>query len=181
MEPFKVHYQTVVLPKVQSELKITNIMSLPKLVKVVINVGVGEAVVNKHVVEKVQEQISLIAGQKAVPRLAKKSIASFKLRKGLAIGVKVTLRSENMYLFLAKLINVVIPRIKDFKGINDRAIDSSGNLNLGFTEQTIFPEIDFESIDKYRGLQVTLVVKNSSKEKGKKFFEILGIPFSKNI
>lgn len=179
MDSFKTFYTQTVLPTVQKDLGIKNIMAAPKLVKVVINVGVGEAVVNKNVIEKVQEQLTLIAGQKAVQRKARKSISSFKLRKGLPIGVKATLRGDVMFSFLAKLVHVVIPRIKDFRGISDSALDQAGNLNIGFTEQTIFPEIDFESIDKYRGLQVTLVVKNANKETGKKFFEHLGIPFKK--
>lgn len=179
MEQFKDFYYNTVLKNTAKELGIKNPMALPRLVKVVINVGVGEAVSNKNVLEKVIEQVSSIAGQKAVPRKARKSISTFKLRKGLPIGVMVTLRGNNMFAFIEKLVKIVIPRIKDFRGIDDKSIDDRGNLNLGFTEQTIFPEIDFESIDKYRGLQVTIVTQAKNKEHGKKLLEELGIPFKK--
>jgi len=176
---FRDYYNQEVRKKLMEELKIKNIMALPKVVKAVINVGAGEAVDSKGVLEKIQEQLGLITGQKPVITKAKKSISAFKIRQGLPIGVKVTLRNEKMYSFLEKLIKIVIPRIKDFRGIADKNIDQGGNLNLGFPEQTIFPEIDFDKIDKSRGLEVTLVTNAKSKEKGKKLFELLGVPFKK--
>ncbi len=176
---FKDFYMTEVAPKLTKEFGVSNVMAVPKIVKISINVGAGEAVTNKNVIEKIQEQISTIAGQKAMITKAKTSVSAFKIRKGLAIGVKVTLRGKKMYHFLEKLIKIVIPRLKDFRGINESNVDQNGNLNIGFPEQIIFPEIDFDKIDKIRGLQVTVVTTAKNKEKGKKLFEMLGIPFKK--
>lgn len=174
---FKDYYNQEVKKKLMDDLKVANIMAVPKIVKVVINVGAGEAVSSKGVLEKIQEQMSIIAGQKAVITKAKKSVSAFKIRLGLPIGVKTTIRGKKMYSFLEKLIKIVIPRLKDFRGIADNNIDQHGNLNLGFTEQTIFPEIDYDKIDKIRGLQVTVVTTARSKEKGRKLFEALGVVF----
>jgi len=174
---FKTFYQNEVKPKLMKELGIKNPMAVPKVEKIVLNVGAGEAVTNKGVLEKIQEQISLISGQKAVITKARKSISAFKIRKGIPIGVKVTLRGKRMYHFLEKLIKIVIPRLKDFRGINLKSLDPAGNLNLGFSEQTIFPEIDFDKIDKIRGLQVTIVTNAKDKKKAEKLFQFLGIPF----
>ncbi len=165
--------------KLKKELNLKNIMAVPKLIKISINVGAGEAVTNKNVIEKIQEQMSTIAGQKSIITKARTSVSAFKIRKGLAIGVKVTLRGKRMYQFLEKMIKIVIPRLKDFRGVSESNIDQNGNLNIGFPEQIIFPEIDFDKIDKIRGLQVTVVTNAKSKEKGKKLFEMLGIPFKK--
>ncbi|MEK7110169.1 MAG: 50S ribosomal protein L5 [Patescibacteria group bacterium] len=176
---FKDYYNQEVAPKLTKELGVKNIMAVPKIIKIAINVGAGEAVTNKNVIEKIQEQISIIAGQKSIITKARTSVSAFKIRKGLAIGVKVTLRGKRMYHFLEKLIRIVIPRLKDFRGIPDSNIDQNGNLNIGFPEQIIFPEIDFDKIDKIRGLQVTVVTNAKNKEKGKKLFEMLGIPFTK--
>ena len=165
--------------KLKKELNLKNIMAVPKLIKISINVGAGEAVTNKNVIEKIQEQMSTIAGQKSIITKARTSVSAFKIRKGLAIGVKVTLRGKRMYQFLEKMIKIVIPRLKDFRGVSESNIDQNGNLNIGFPEQIIFPEIDFDKIDKIRGLQVTVVTNAKNKEKGKKLFEMLGIPFKK--
>lgn len=154
-------------------------MAVPKITKVVINVGAGEAVQNKNVLDKIQEQIGWISGQKPIITKARKSVSAFKIRKGLPIGAKVTLRGFAMYEFLQKLISIVMPRMRDFRGIDDSVIDSYGNMNLGFTEQTLFPEIEFDRIDKSRGLQVTIVTTATTKEQGKKLFEAFGIPFKK--
>jgi large subunit ribosomal protein L5 len=153
----KEQYDKDIKSKLRTELKIENVMATPKLIKVVINVGAGEAATNKNVLDKIQEQIGWISGQKPVITKARKSVSAFKIRQGLAIGVKVTLRGEQMYVFLDKLISIVMPRIRDFRGIGDSTVDQSGNMNLGFTEQTIFPEIEFDKIDRIRGLQVTIV------------------------
>lgn len=163
--------------KLMKELNLDNPMKTPKVQKIVLNMGVGESVVNKNAVKNAQEQLTQIAGQKAVITLARKSISAFKIRKGFPIGVKVTLRGKRMEYFLEKLVKIIIPRIRDFRGIDDSNIDKSGNLNLGFYEQTIFPEIEYDKIDKIRGLQVTLVTNTKEKESGKKLFQILGIPF----
>jgi len=176
---FQEFYNLEVAPKLTKELGVKNVMAVPKMIKISINVGAGEAVTNKNVIEKIQEQISTIAGQKSIVTKARTSVSAFKIRKGLAIGVKVTLRGKRMYHFIEKLIKIVIPRLKDFRGIPENNIDQNGNLNLGFPEQIIFPEIDFDKIDKIRGLQVTVVTNAKNKERGKKLFEMLGIPFMK--
>ncbi len=179
MTTFKDYYNQEIKKKLKEELSLKNHMAVPNVKKIVINVGAGEAATNKGVLEKIQEQLSWISGQKAIVTKARKSVSAFKIRKGLPIGVKVTLRGAKMYFFLEKLIKIVIPRIRDFRGVGENSIDQHGSLNLGFTEQTIFPEIDFDKIDKVRGLQVTIVTDAGTKEKGRKLFETLGIPFKK--
>ncbi|TRZ52341.1 50S ribosomal protein L5 [bacterium] len=176
---FKDYYNQEVAPKLTKELGVKNVMAVPRIIKIALNVGAGEAVTNKNVIEKIQEQITTISGQKAMITKAKVSVSAFKIRKGLPIGVKVTLRGKRMYHFLEKLIRIIIPRLKDFRGVSEKSIDQNGNLNIGFPEQTIFPEIDFDKIDKIRGLEVTVVTNARSHEKGKKLFEMLGIPFKK--
>lgn len=173
-------YTKEIKPKLQQELKIDNVMSVPKITKIVINVGAAEAVQNKNVLDKIQEQLGWISGQKPIVTKARKSISAFKIRKGLPIGVKVTLRGQSMYNFLTKLITIVIPRIRDFRGIDESTIDSYGNMNLGFGEQTLFPEIEFDKIDKQRGLQVTIVTTAQRRDHGKKLFEEFGFPFKKS-
>jgi len=157
-----------------------NVMEAPRILKIVLNVGVGEAVSNKNVLDKVVEQLTTISGQKPVVTRARKSVSAFKIRKGLPIGVKVTLRNERMFSFLEKLVRIVIPRLRDFRGIQEKNVDQNGNLNLGFTEQTIFPEIDFDKVDKIRGLEVTIVTNARDHQRGKKLFELLGVPFKKS-
>jgi len=179
MSTFKDYYNSEVRKKLMSELKIGNPMAVPKIEKVVINVGAGEVTTNKGALEKIQEQLSWIAGQKPVVTKARKSVSAFKIRAGLAIGAKVTLRGKNMYDFVEKMIKIVIPRLRDFRGIKDSCVDEHGNLNVGFTEQTIFPEVDFDNVGKIRGLQVTVVTNATNKTAGRKLFEILGIPFVK--
>ncbi|MFA6080929.1 MAG: 50S ribosomal protein L5 [Patescibacteria group bacterium] len=176
---FQEFYNQEVAEKLKKELNLKNVMAVPRIIKISINVGAGEAVTNKNVIEKIQEQISTIAGQKSIITKARTSVSAFKIRKGLAIGVKVTLRGKRMYQFLEKMIKIVIPRLKDFRGVSENNIDQNGNLNIGFPEQIIFPEIDFDKIDKIRGLQVTVVTNAKDKEKGKKLFEMLGVPFKK--
>jgi len=176
---FKEYYNQEIKKKIMGELGLKNPMEVPKVLKIVINVGAGEAVDSKGVLEKIREQISLISGQKPIITKARKSISAFKIRMGLPIGVKVTLRGEKMYSFLQKLITVVIPRLRDFRGISAKSVDPAGNLNLGFTEQIIFPEIDFDKIDKIRGLEVSVVTNAKDHKKGKALFEALGIPFKK--
>lgn len=172
-------YNSDIKPQLKKEYKIANDFAVPMVQKIVVNVGAGEAVVNKKVIEKIQEQIELITGQKTVVTKARRSIAAYKIRKGLPIGVKVTLRGKRMYYFLEKLLKVVLPRLRDFRGIPNSAVDQHGNLNLGFTEQTIFPEIDYDKVDKLRGLEVTVVTSTRNREHGRKLFELLGVPFQK--
>lgn len=176
----KEKYNQEIKGKLKDELKVDNVMAIPKITKVVVNVGAGEAAQTKNVLDKISEQISWISGQKPVITKARKSVSAFKIRKGLPIGVKVTLRNEKMYDFLEKLISIVMPRLRDFKGIDESAIDQAGNLNLGLTEQTLFPEVEFDKIDKIRGLQITVVTTATTKEQGRKLFELFGVPFKKN-
>lgn len=177
---FKDYYNSEIKKKLIEELKLKNVMEAPRILKIVVNVGVGEAVSNKNVLDKVVEQVTTISGQKPVVTRARKSVSAFKIRKGLPIGVKVTLRNERMYSFLEKLVRIVIPRLRDFRGIQEKNVDQNGNLNLGFTEQTIFPEIDFDKVDKIRGLEVTIVTNARDHQRGKKLFELLGVPFKKS-
>lgn len=167
------------LEKMKSEFGVSNTYAVPRVLKISINVGAGEAVTQKNVTEAIAKQLGIIAGQKAVVTKARKSVSAFKIREGLPIGVKVTLRGKRMTAFLDKLIHIVIPLLKDFRGVKRTCVDKSGNLNLGFPEQTIFPEIDFDAIDKLRGLQVTIATNARTYERGIKLFEILGIPFTK--
>lgn len=176
---FKEYYFQEVRPKLAKKMGLTNLMAVPQVVKIVVNVGAGEAVVNRGVLEKISEQISLITGQKPVITKAKKAVSAFKIRKGFPIGVKVTLRREKMYHFLEKIIKIILPRLRDFRGVSIKSLDKSGNLNLGFREQIIFPEIDFDKIDKIRGLQVTIVTNASDMNQGRLLFEELGIIFKK--
>lgn len=175
----KDQYTKEIKPKLMTELAIKNPMAAPRILKVVLNVGAGEAVANKNAIEKIQEQITLIAGQKSVVTKAKKSVSAFKIRMGQPIGVKVTLRGKEMYSFLEKLVTIVLPRLRDFRGIAESCVDQHGNLNIGFTEQTIFPEIEFDKVDKIRGLQVTVVTTAGDKTKGLKLFTLMGVPFKK--
>lgn len=176
---FKEFIKTEVRPAVMKEMNLKNEFEVPNVVKVVLNVGAGEAVSNKGSIAKIQEQLGMIAGQKAVVTKARRSVSAFKIRQGLPIGVKVTLRGERMYSFLHKMITIVLPRLRDFRGIEISCVDNHGNLNIGFTEQTLFPEIEYDKIDKLRGLQVTVVTTARSHAKGKLFFEKLGVLFKK--
>lgn len=173
-------YNKEVAKDLQKDLGIKNVHAVPKISKVVLNVGVGEAVMNKNAVARVAEDIALIAGQKPVIAQARKSISAFKIRKGLPIGVKVTLRGNNMYTFLEKLFKIVMPRIRDFRGIPDTSFDGNGNLNIGITDQTLFPEIDYDKIDKIRGLEVTIVTTAQNDEHAKALFDKLGLKFKEN-
>jgi len=173
----KDEYNKKIKGQLKKEFGIKNDFAVPRVTKAVINVGVGEAVSNKNAINRVKEQIRLIAGQNVVVTKARKSIAAYKIRKGLPIGVKVTLRRKRMYYFLEKLIRVILPRKRDFRGISSTSVDQHGNLNIGFTEQTIFPEIEYDKIDKLRGLEITVVTSVKDHDKGKKLFELLGIPF----
>ncbi len=173
-------YKDEIVPKLQEEFNLGNSLSLPTIEKIVLNMGLAEALSNKDVLEKAKEQLATIAGQRPVVRKARKSISSFKLIEGDPIGVMVTLRGKRAWQFLEKFIAIVIPRVRDFRGLLLSKFDQSGNYSLGLTEQIIFPEVDYSKIDKARGLVVTIAVKNSNKQKSHRLFELLGIPFSKN-
>jgi large subunit ribosomal protein L5 len=170
-------YTKEIVEALQKDLGIKNIHAVPRISKVVLNVGVGEASQNKKIIDKVVEEVALIAGQKPVIALARKSVSAFKIRKGQPIGVKVTLRGKNMYVFLEKLFKVVLPRIRDFRGLRGTSFDGSGNLNIGITDQTLFPEIDYDKIDKIRGVEVTIVTTAQNNENARKLFEKLGLIF----
>lgn len=163
--------------KLMEEFGIKNPLALPKVEKIVISVGLGEAKDNQGVLDKVIQYLTAISGQKPVTTYAKKSISAFKVAKGQPVGLMVTLRGDRMYSFLDKLINIVLPKVRDFKGISEKAFDGMGNLNLGIREQVIFPEVDYKSVDKIRGLAVTVVTKSKDKEQGKRLLELLGMPF----
>ncbi len=176
---YKDFYSKEHLQKVTKDFGVENIFAVPRITKIVVNVGAGEAVTNKNVVGEIAKQLGIITGQKAVITKARRSVSAFKIREGLPIGVKVTLRGKRKAVFLDKLIHIIVPVLKDFRGVKESCVDNHGNLNLGFTEQTIFPEIDYDAIDKVRGLQITVTTDARSHEKGRKLFEILGIPFAK--
>lgn len=162
-----------------SELGIKNEMAIPKLRKIVVNMGTGESLRNKEMAQKLQSDLAAITGQKPAIRAARVSIAGFNLRAGQPVGLTVTLRGERMYQFLDKLISVVLPRLRDFRGVSTRSFDQNGNYSIGFSEHTIFPEIDITKTDHPRGMEVTIVSNAGSKEKGQRLLELLGMPFEK--
>ncbi len=173
-------YRASVVDILKNELKVKNIHQVPKIEKVIINVGAGEAIQNIKCLEVIQDYMKDIAGQKPVVRKAKKSIASFKLREGQPIGVKVTLRRKMMYDFLERLINTALPRVRDFKGIPNKSFDGRGNYTLGIKEQLVFPEVNYEKIDQVRGMNITIVTTAKTDEEGKLLLSSLGLPFRKN-
>lgn len=172
-------YLNEVQKKLQDELGIKNKLAVPKLEKVVISIGLGEAKEDKSILDKVLIYVGALAGQKPIVTLAKKSISTFKVSIGQPVGVMVTLRGEKMFSFLDKLFNIVLPKVRDFRGIADNAFDGMGNFNLGLREQTIFPEVDYKSVDKTRGMAITIVTTAKNKDEGKKLLEYLGMPFKK--
>lgn len=173
-------YQQELRSQIQKDLGITNVMAVPRLVKIVVSLSTTEALNDKKVLDLASEQIGLITGQKPVIKNAKKSVAAFKLREGQPIGVMVTLRSKKMYEFLEKMIRIVFPRVRDFRGISNTSFDGKGNYSIGFKEQIVFPEIEYSKIDKIRGLEVTIVTSGKSDEKGRALLKALGMPFAKN-
>jgi large subunit ribosomal protein L5 len=173
------YYRESVVPALKREFGLGNVMQVPRLQKIVVNMGLGEAIQNIKVLESAVEELSRITGQKAVITRAKRSIASFKLREGMPIGCMVTLRRERAYEFLDRLINVALPRVRDFKGISPRGFDGRGNFTLGIREQLIFPEIDIEKIDKVKGLNITIVTSARTDEEGRALLTALGMPFRK--
>ncbi len=175
----KEKYYKEVVPALMEELGLDNIMEVPRIEKVVLNIGVGEGKENAKALEAAARDLAVIAGQKPIIRRARKSVAGFRLRKGQPIGVKVTLRGDRMWAFLDRLINIALPRVRDFRGISPHAFDGRGNYSLGFREQLVFPEIDYDKIDKVRGLQVTIVTTAETDEEAYKLLEKLGMPFRK--
>ena len=179
MARLKDQYIKELAPKLQSDLQLGNVMEVPRVEKVVINMGLGEAIQNIKVLESAVDELSRITGQKAVITKAKRSIATFKLREGMPIGCMVTLRRERAYEFLDRLINVALPRVRDFKGVSPRGFDGRGNYTLGIREQLIFPEIDLEKIDKVKGLNISIVTSARTDEEGRALLTALGMPFRK--
>lgn len=173
-------YQKEAILKLKEEFNLKNDLAVPLLEKIVINSGIADAITNKEVVDKVKDQLAQISGQQPKVTKAKKAISSFKLTKGDIIGVAVTLRGKRAWHFLEKFISIVIPRMRDFRGVPQSKFDRFGNYTFGLAEQIVFPEIDYSKIDKIRGLSVTIVFKNSDIEKSKRFFELLGLPLQKN-
>lgn len=179
MARLKDYYNSSVAPAMMKKFGYKSVMQIPKLDKVVINVGAGEARENSKVIDAIMNDIATITGQKPVVCRAKKSVANFKLREGMPIGVKVTLRSEKMYEFVDKLFNVDFPRVRDFRGINPNSFDGRGNYSTGIKEQLIFPEIEYDKIDKVRGMDINFITTAKTDEEAKELLSLLGAPFAK--
>ena len=171
-------YKTEIAPALMKEFNYKSVMQIPKLDKIVVNVGAGDAKENSKVIENVISDLTLITGQKAVPTTAKKSVANFKLRQGMKIGVKVTLRGERMYEFMDRLFNFALPKVRDFKGINPNAFDGRGNYALGLKEQLIFPEIEYDKVDKVRGMDICFVTTAGTDEEARALLAKFGAPFA---
>ena len=170
-------YNEVVVPKLMKELEIKNIMDCPKLEKIIVNMGVGEATQNSKLIDAAMADLTLITGQKPLLRKAKKSEAGFKLREGMPIGAKVTLRKERMYDFLDRLVNVVLPRVRDFEGVPSNSFDGRGNYSVGLRDQLVFPEIDFDKVEKLLGMSITMVSSAKTDEEGRALLKAFGMPF----
>jgi len=177
MSQLKEFYEKEAVPKLIKTFNYKNIMQVPKLEKVVLNMGLGEAIQNIKLLDSAAEELQIIAGQHPVITRAKKSIAAFKLREGMPIGCMVTLRRNRMYDFFYKLVNVALPRVRDFRGISDKAFDGRGNYSLGIKEHIIFPEIDYDKIDRIKGLNISVVTSAQNDEEGKELLRLLGMPF----
>jgi len=177
MARLKELYNTEMIPKLMKELNFRNVMEVPKLQKIVINMGLGEAIQNVKILDSAVVELAAIAGQKPVITKAKKSIASFKLRQGMPIGCVVTLRRDKMYEFLDRLVNVSLPRVRDFKGVSGKGFDGMGNYSLGVKEQLIFPEINYDKVDKIKGMNITIVTSARNDEEGRALLKLMGMPF----
>jgi large subunit ribosomal protein L5 len=179
MGTLKEHYEGTCRQQLQEKFGFTNTMEIPRIEKIVLNMGLGEAVQNPKVVDNAANELTMIAGQKAVVTRAKKSIATFKLREGMPIGCMVTLRHDRMYDFLSRLINIALPRVRDFRGISAKGFDGRGNYSLGVKEQIIFPEIDYDKIDKIRGMNISIVTTAKNDEAAFELLSLMGLPFRK--
>jgi len=172
-------YKSTVMPQIAEKLGLSNVMEIPRITKITLNMGVGEAIADRKVVDKAVQDMEKIAGQKPVVRRARKSVAAFKLRDGMPIGCKVTLRRERMYEFLDRLITIAIPRIRDFRGLNLKSFDGRGNYSMGVQEQIIFPEIDYDTIDTIRGMDITITTSAKDDVQGRALLEAFNFPFKK--
>lgn len=179
MARLQTFYKDQVVPKLVEQFGYKSVMQAPKLTKITINMGVGEAIGDKKVLENAISDMETISGQKAMKTLARKSVASFKVRDGYPLGCKVTLRGEKMYEFLDRLINIALPRVRDFRGVNPKAFDGRGNYNLGLKEQIIFPEIEFEKVDKIRGMDINFATTAQTNDEAKALLEAFNFPFKK--
>ena len=179
MNRLKEKYYKTIVPQLQKKLKLKNSLTVPKVTKIVINIGLKEGAGDKKVVQKVSDYLALIAGQKVVVTKARKAEAAFKTRKGDSIGAMVTLRNERMYDFMDKLISIVLPRVRDFQGVSRTSFDGRGNYSMGFKEQIVFHEVDYDTIDTVRGLQVTFVTSATDDQSAFKLLEAMGMPFAK--
>ena len=179
MNQLKQKYQEEIVPSLVEKFNYSSVMEVPKIEKIVINMGVGDAVQNAKALDSAVEELSLISGQKPVVTRAKKSIAGFRLREGMPIGAKVTLRGTRMYEFLQKLISVALPRVRDFRGISKKAFDGRGNYTLGIKEQLIFPEIEYDKVNKVRGMDIVIVTTSNTDEEARELLAQLGMPFQR--
>lgn len=178
MSVLKERYKREVVPALKERLGCKNVMQVPRLKKVVINIGVGEAIDNAKALEAAEADLTAISGQRPITMRARKSIAAFKLRQGMPIGLKVTLRGERMYHFFERLVNATLPRTREFRGVSPSGFDGRGNYNLGIKEQVVFPEIDYSKIDRVRGLSVSIVTTARTDDEGRQLLKLLGMPFS---
>jgi len=179
MSRLQEQYNGELAGEIQQKLGLKNVQEVPRITKITLNMGVGEAVADKKVLEKARDDLEKISGQRPVIRLARKSVAAFKIRDGMPIGCKVTLRRERMYEFLDRLVNIAIPRIRDFRGLNPKSFDKQGNYSMGVTEQIIFPEINYDEIDAIRGLDITITTTARNAEEGRALLEAFNFPFKK--
>jgi large subunit ribosomal protein L5 len=179
MSMLQTFYKETIVPKLKEELKLDNVMEVPRITKITINMGVGEAVADKKVMEHAMNDMAKISGQKPLMRPARKSVASFKIRDGYPIGCKVTLRRERMYDFLDRLVNISIPRERDFRGLSSKAFDGRGNYNMGVKEQIIFPEVDFDQVDAIRGMDIAITTTARNDDEGRALLTAFNFPFKK--
>jgi large subunit ribosomal protein L5 len=179
-EKLKVTYREKIVPKLMEQFQYENVHQVPKLVKVTVNRGLGEAAQNAKALEASLNEIAMITGQKPVVTRAKKAIAGFKIRKGMPVGIMVTLRSDRMYAFLERLINLALPRIRDFRGISPKSFDGRGNYTLGLREQLIFPEVEYDRIDQIRGMDISIITTANTDEEGRALLKEIGMPFRDN-
>ena len=180
MSRLKEKYAKEVVPALKKEFGYANIMAIPRVTKVIINMGLGEATSNAKIVDTAADELSKITGQKAAVRRAKKSIAAFKVRQGMPVGAMVTLRGERMYDFLDRLIGIALPRVRDFKGVSPKGFDGRGNYTLGLRDQLLFPEIDYMKVDKARGMNVSVVTTAKTDQEARKLLQFIGMPFRQN-
>jgi large subunit ribosomal protein L5 len=176
----KTRYLEEIRPALVNELNYSNMMQAPKLEKIVVNIGIGEAIANNKALDAATSDLQAITGQKPITKKAKKSIAQFRLREGMTVGIMVTLRGDRMYEFLDRLCNAALPRLRDFQGVPTRSFDGRGNYSMGLREQLVFPEIDYDKIDKLRGMEITMVTSARTDQEGRRLLELLGVPFARS-